>query len=92
MLRSPRERFTSSTYKDAWSKVIASESFEEATCASLLELQAEQPPDPSPNQAADSMNRLIGARRFLEILCTIHHVPTKPTKHRTESLNFEAGV
>lgn len=92
MLPSPKERFATSTYKDSWSKVVATESFMEAASASLLELQAELPVDPTPNQAADAHNKMLGARRFLEILSTIHQVETKTEPRTTKTLNWSAGV
>lgn len=92
MLRSSRSRFISGPHKTAYETIVTSAAFEEATLAALLEFQADLPLVTTPNQAADCHNMMVGARRFLDILCTIHQPQTESKPTRSKELNWEAGV
>jgi hypothetical protein len=93
MLRSPKERFLSSTLSGAWGKVVQMEAYEEAIHAALGQLCADSPKEcPVPQAACDAHQQLIGARKVLDILSTLH-VPEKPTTTtQPGTLNYEAGV
>jgi len=93
MLRTPKERFVASTHKNAWEKVIQSEVFEEAVHASLEQLASELPPECAvPQIACDSYQQMIGARKYMEILCSIHVPQTTPKTVQRQELDFQAGV
>ena len=92
MIRTPKDRFMAGAHKEPWKKMVQSETFEEASMAALMALVAEQTPNPTPNQAADAQNRLLGAQRYLEILCTISQPETKPSRAEEAGLDETAGV
>lgn len=93
MLRSPKERFLASTYSGQWGKIASSETFDEAIHTALIELQTHMPMDCQvPQQACDSHQQMVGARKFMEILCTLHVKDSSPKPQTTSTLNYSAGV
>jgi hypothetical protein len=92
MLRTARSKFVNGPQRAAFEAIVASPAFEEATLAALLELQSDMPLVTSPNQAADCHNMMAGARRYLEVLCSIHLPETKPKSSKSQELNWDAGV
>lgn len=93
MLRTPKERFLASTHSGAWGKIVSGEIYEEALHAALAQLETETPMEcPIPQHAADAHQQMIGARKFMEILCSLH-VPNTPHKPPTvKGLDYSAGV
>jgi hypothetical protein len=94
MLRTPRDRFLS-TYGQAWKKLINDHviTIEEATNTSLMELAHDLPIEcATPQMACDAHQQMIGARKVLDILCSLHQPPPKPPQDTTKSLNYQAGV
>jgi hypothetical protein len=93
MLRTPKERFVSSTHKAAWEKIIQTEPFEEAAHAALEQLATELPMECAiPQIACDSHQQMIGARKYMEILCSLHTPQTTPKIIQRQELDFSAGV
>lgn len=93
MLRDPKERFTSSTFSGAWGKIVQSEVFEEAIYATLNELLHQMPLDVmSPQVACDSHQQMVGARRYMELLCTIHRPTETPKPNQPTGLDYSHGV
>lgn len=92
MLRSPRDKFTSSVHFDGFKKIVQTEAFEEATLAALLELEREQPIECLPQQSVDAHQQMVGARRYLEILCSLQQPQQETTKAPARGLNYAAGV
>lgn len=92
MVRSPREKFTTSIHCGDWKRLSQSEAFEEASIAAMLELQADLPKDCIPQQAADSHQQMVGARKYLEILCAIHEPTKNPKPAAARGLDYQAGV
>lgn len=92
MLRPARVHFASTPHRIAFEAIATSPAFEEATLAALLEFQADLPMEATPNQAADAHNMMVGARRFLTILCTIHQPQTTSKPEKLPELNWQAGV
>jgi hypothetical protein len=94
MLRTPRDRFLF-TYGAAWKKILADHTIEveEAILTSLMELQSDLPIECStPQMACDAHQQMIGARKVLDILCSLHQPPPKQPQDTTKSLNYSAGV
>lgn len=93
MLRSPKERFLTSTHSGAWGKVCNSETFEEAIHSALSELATHMPLDTQvPQQACDAHQQMAGARKYMEILCSLHRPDTTPKPNQPKGLDYEAGV
>jgi len=92
MLRTPRAYFASTPHRAKFEAIATAPEFEAATLAALLEFQADLPMDTTPNQAADAHNMMVGARRFLSILCTIHQPVTNQKPAKLPELDWSAGV
>lgn len=90
MLRTPRERF--SAHVDTWRKLVQTEAFEEATVTALLELNRSLPLQCDfPQMAVDAHQQMVGARKFVEILCSLHE-PSENKSTAPRGLNYQAGV
>ena len=85
MIRPPRLTFTTGPHREVWEKISQSEPFL-AACDAAFQAYAEEIHDPLDATAGA---RIIGARRVLDLLKTIHEKtePPKPTKR--DSLNYE---
>lgn len=93
MLRTPKERFATNTLAGNWGKIVQSEACEEAMRAAFEELCHEMPGScPSPQESADSHQRVLGARRYMEILCSIHTPETTTKQSKAKGLDYSAGV
>lgn len=93
MLRPPRDKFVASGDAEAFKKIVQSEAFESATLTAMLELEREMPLDcPIPQQACDAHQQMAGARKYLEILCSLHQPPSPTRKTSQRVLNEQAGV
>lgn len=90
MLRTPRERFAA--HVDTWRKLVQTEAFEEATVTALLELNRSLPLQCDfPQMAVDAHQQMVGARKFVEILCSLHE-PSENKSTAPQGLNYQAGV
>jgi len=92
MLIDPRTRFAQSTHAAAFKKIVATPDFEEATLAALLSLQREMPIECNPQQSLDAHQQMVGARRYLEILCSLHEPVTQPKPAPKKGLDYSSGV
>lgn len=93
MLRSPKERFLASTNSGQWGKLTSGELYEEAVHAALSQLATELPMEcPVPQVACDAHQQMIGARKYMEILSTLHVKSDTTKTTQPKSLNYEAGV
>lgn len=93
MLRSPKERFLASTHSGAWGKLASGEVFEEAVHAAFAQLEHDMPLEcPTPQQACDAHQQMIGARKFMDILCSLHVPNTSPKPPTVKGLDYSAGV
>lgn len=93
MVRSPRDKFVASAHCAEFKAIFQKESFEEASLAALLEMTAEVCVQGlTPNQAADAANQIAGAKRYLEMLCTIWQPTQTVRKQTVPHLDSEAGV
>jgi hypothetical protein len=93
MLRSPKERFIATTHAGAWGKLTNGEMFDDAVHAALAQLATELPMEcPVPQHAADAHQQMIGARKYMEILSTLHSPETTPTPKQPRGLDYTAGV
>lgn len=92
MLRLPREKFVNGPHRPVWERLITEPAFEEATLAALNQMQTDMPIEATPNQSADCHQQMIGARKFLDLLTSIH----KPLPNRepapARGLDYNAGV
>ena len=94
MLRSPKERFVHSTHAGPWGKICSGEVFEEAMHAALDQLAFDMTAQDTqvPQQACDAHQQMAGARKYMEILCSLHTPETTPKSTKPKSLDYEAGV
>lgn len=93
MLRTPKELFIASAYAGAWKKVAQDDSFEHALTSALSQLETEMPLECAvPQQACDAHQQMIGARKFMEILCLLHVPNTPPTSNKPKGLDYQAGI
>lgn len=84
MTRTPKQAFIESPHAISHEKTVSQESFQAACEYSLLALVQEQPYAIDPSNGWDSHSKLMGARRVLEILKSLHQQeevqkPVKPT-------------
>lgn len=89
MTRTPKQAFIESQHKVEHAKTTEKESFQVACEYSLLSLLQEQPEAIDPSKGWDSHSQIVGARRVLEILKSIHlpEEASKPVKPPT--LNYK---
>lgn len=92
MLRPPKEKFCTSPHKAVFAKIVNDPAFEEATLAALLQMETEMPQDCSPNQSATAHDQMVGARKYLETLCSIHLPQEKPKKDIHPQLDEYSGI
>lgn len=93
MLRTPKERFLASTYSGQWGKITQGDVFEEALHAALSQLEDDMPLECAvPQQACDAHQQIIGARKFMQILSSLHMPPTTPPTTKQKGLDYSAGV
>lgn len=93
MVRTPRDAFVAGAHCAEFKAIYQSEAFEAATSAALLEMTAETCQQGlTPNQAADAGNQMAGAKRYLEILCTIWQPTEKVKQQKPPNLDYRAGV
>ena len=71
-MRTPKQRFVESPARLEFEKLSAKPEFEEGIAAALLQLQHEMPEPIDPSRGWDQASRLAGAKRFVEILTSIH--------------------
>lgn len=93
MLRTPKERFIACSLSGAWGKITQSEAFEEAIHAALGELNDRLPIETAtPQFACDAYQQLVGARKYMEILCSLHTPQTAPKQTPRKVIDYSAGV
>jgi hypothetical protein len=87
-MRTAKQLFVASPAFADFQKLLASPSFEPACLAALLTLVETLPASAAdPSRAWDAYLQILGARRVLEILSTLHtpdeapHAPPRPTLH-----------
>lgn len=91
MTRSPRETFQKSPYRKPWEEFTMTAAFDEASRAALLQMAVELPESPSPS-CMDPHSQMVGARKVLALLATIHKPEADAEKPKAPRLNYEAGV
>lgn len=94
MLRSPRAKFVASGHAGMWKKLMneSANGVEEAMQCALMELADTFPGNPTAQQACDSHHQLAGARKYMQILSTIHEPIIEPKTTKPTELNYKAGV
>ena len=93
MLRTPKERFLETTKAAAWGKLTSGELYEEAVHSALSQLATELPIEcPVPQVACDAYQQMIGARKYMEILSSLHVKPEDTKTTQPKSLDYAAGV
>lgn len=69
------------------------EVYEEAIHAALGELNDQLPMHTAnPQESLDSYQQLVGARKFMGILSTLHTPQTTPKQTQAKGLDYSAGV
>lgn len=86
MPRTAREAFLASTAKEPFSKLAESVAFDTACEYALLTLVEEMPAEAEPNLAWTQHAKIIGARRAIEILRTLHVPPAAPAPYKPPQL------
>ena len=92
MLRSPKDKFVKGPHRKAFEELVMNPAFEEATLAALLQLQTEMPAESTIEKGWDANSRMTGAKRYLEILTTLHIATEPPKKAEGQTLDWAAGV
>lgn len=90
-IRPPKEAFIASTYRREWEEIAGKDAFHFACDYALLVLEDGFPLRATPNDAADSHQQMIGARKVLDILKTMSEPTTKPRPINPPTLNYEAN-
>ena len=85
-MRSPRQKFFESPFRKGFEDIANKPEFEEAVFAALLELQNEQLEPVDPSKGWDQASRLAGARRFVQILSSLHLKEEAPKMQRLTAL------
>lgn len=85
-MRTPRQKFFESTFRKGFEEIANRPEFEEAVLAALLELQMELPEPVDPSRGWDQASRLAGARRFVQILSSIHLKEEEKAKMKLPTL------
>jgi len=90
MTRTPKEAFIASTHRLEHETTTKKESFQVACEYSLMEFANKQNRLADSTAGLDSHSALVGARRVLEILKSLHEMEpeSKPVKRPT--LNYES--
>lgn len=91
-MRTPKELFHASSHFQGFQKLLESPAFEPACQAALAVLVHQFPAHTGTmNESWDAHCQIVGARRVLEILSTLHEpdVPLKQTEW--PSLNYNAN-
>ena len=94
-MRPPKDCFLTSGHSVAFSKLVASESFEPACNYALLQLQSEMAPTTMPGTptdpyiAMDANSQMFGAKRVLAILSTIAEPIKQPTAPKQHKLTYD---
>lgn len=93
MIRSPKELFHASQYISPWKDIIngtTSSAFEHACQTALAELVRSLPESsPDPSRAWDSYLQILGARKVIEILSSLHEPAEKPKPIPYDTLNYK---
>jgi len=95
MIRPPRTKFLSSPHASNWKKFVKEhpDAIEEAMSCALLELTDNLPLETAmPQQACDAYQQMVGARKLLAILSTIHEPQTTTKIVQPKGLDYNAGV
>jgi hypothetical protein len=71
-MRTPRQKFFESAFRKPYEDIVNRVEYEEALNAALLELQVEMLEPTDPSKSWDQGSRLAGARRFVQILSSLH--------------------
>jgi len=88
MIRAPKQAFIESPHRAQHEKIVQTESFQSACDYSLLVLLNELPKATDPSQGWDCHSQMIGARRVLDILKTIHKADEGNKPLRAPKLNY----
>lgn len=92
-MRTPKQRFLESSYSGQWGKIASSETFEEALHAAFTQLQFEMPIEcAQPQQACDAHQQMVGARKLMDILCSLHTPQTTTKTVQSKGLDYSVGV
>jgi hypothetical protein len=90
MTRTPKQAFIESSHCKDHAIVTGTESFQAACEYSLLAFLQEQPEAIDPSKGWDSHSQMIGARRVLEILKTLHQQEEVQKPVKPPTLNYRA--
>lgn len=93
-MNTPKERFLVSGVSKQFSALVAAPAFEIGCDYALLQFMSELPPNRLPNlpidpcTGLDANAQLAGARRFIDILKTLHEPVKEPTPVKQERLHY----
>lgn len=89
MTRTPKRAFIEGPHRKNHAEIAVLESFQVACEYALLVLIHEQPEAIDPSKGWDSHSQLVGARRVLEILKTLHHEEEASKPEKPKTLNYK---
>lgn len=90
MIRPARETFCTGPHRLTHEQQAKTESFHVACDYALLALLEELPESGDPSKAWDCHSQVVGARRVLAILRTLHEMPEEKKLPKPPSLNYQA--
>lgn len=85
-MRSPKQKFIESPFKKGFEDISQKPEFEEALYAAFLEFQLEVPEPTDPSKSWDAGSRLAGARRYMQILSSLHVREEQPVRSQFKNL------
>lgn len=88
MTRSPKQAFIDSPHRLEHETTTKKESFHAACEYALLQMVYAQSPMMDISMNADNHNQLMGAKRVLEILSTIHQLEEEKKPVKEKALNY----
>jgi hypothetical protein len=92
-MRTSKQLFQSSAAFKEFQTMLASPSFEPACHAALASFVESLPTSTAePSKSWDAHCQIVGARRVLEILSTLHEPDTTPTPQKWPTLKYDDGT
>lgn len=89
MIRPPRQTFRESPHCDIHKKLVLTEAFQVACDYALLALLQDMPESKDPSQGWDNHSQMVGARRVIDILKTLHQSPEETKGVKPPTLNYK---
>lgn len=89
MINTPKQSFIDSPHRKDHEATTQKPSFQAACDYALLVLLQSQPDAADPSKGWDSHSQMIGARKVLDILKTLHQVEAESKPVKQPALNYK---